>query len=82
MANLFFLGYLILKQTIQNLKSQGKFVKKIYAVKEMLELASQTETGNGRDYNSLANKCSKIPDSVSKKLFEQLVEDEEKYIPV
>lgn len=54
-------------------------VKKIHDVKEMLALATQMETGSARDYNRWANECSKNEDSVSKKLFEQLVADEESH---
>lgn len=54
-------------------------VKKIHNVKEMLELATQMETDSARDYNLWANECSQNADSVSKKLFELLVEDEERH---
>jgi bacterioferritin len=54
-------------------------VKKITAVKQMLELAAEMETGSVRDYNLWANECSKNADSASKKLFEALVDDEERH---
>jgi bacterioferritin len=54
-------------------------VKKIKEVKNMLELATSMETGSARDYNNWANECAKNSDSVSKKLFETLVEDEERH---
>ncbi|MBK9359066.1 MAG: bacterioferritin [Bacteroidales bacterium] len=54
-------------------------VKKIHEVKKMLELAVAMETGSARDYNMWANECSANADSVSKKLFELLVEDEERH---
>jgi len=54
-------------------------VKKIHDVKKMLETASEMETGSARDYNNWANECSKNADSVSKKLFELLVGDEERH---
>jgi bacterioferritin len=54
-------------------------VKKIHDVKKMLELAAIMETGSANDYNAWANECSKNADSVSKKLFEFLVEDEERH---
>jgi bacterioferritin len=54
-------------------------VKKIHQVKEMLELAAEMETASARDYNNWANECSKNADSVSKKLFEDLVQDEERH---
>lgn len=54
-------------------------VKKIKDVKKMLELAAEMETGSVRDYNLWANECSKNADSASKKLFETLVDDEERH---
>jgi len=54
-------------------------VKKIHKVKEMLDLAAKMETESANDYNQWANVCSQNADSVSKKLFEQLVEDEERH---
>ncbi len=52
-------------------------VEKIHDVKSMLELAAKMESQAAEDYNKWANICSENNDSVSKKLFEQLVEDEE-----
>ena len=52
-------------------------VQKIHDVKAMLEMATTMETASARDYNHWANECSKNEDSVSKKLFEELVADEE-----
>ena len=57
----------------------GGDVKKIHDVKKMLEMASSMETQSGLDYNAWANECAKLADSVSKKLFESLVEDEERH---
>lgn len=54
-------------------------VKKIHDVKEMLKVATEMETGSVSDYNNWANECAKNADSVSKKLFELLVEDEERH---
>jgi bacterioferritin len=54
-------------------------VKKIHDVKAMLELARQMEEGSARDYNVWANECAANADSVSKKIFEALVEDEERH---
>ena len=45
----------------------------------MLKLATQMEEGSARDYNLWANECSANADSVSKKLFEDLVMDEERH---
>ena len=53
--------------------------KKTHDVKEMLLLATQMEEHSARDYNHWANECSKNADSVSKKLFEDLVMDEERH---
>jgi bacterioferritin len=52
-------------------------VKKIHDVKEMLKLAAKMETESALDYNKWANECAQNADSVSKKIFEGLVEDEE-----
>ncbi|MGA3014639.1 MAG: bacterioferritin [Bacteroidales bacterium] len=57
----------------------GGDVKKIHDVKKMLEMAASMETQSGLDYNAWANECSKLADSVSKKLFESLVDDEERH---
>lgn len=54
-------------------------VKKIHDVKKMLELAGKMEENSANDYNKWANECTKNTDSVSKKLFESLVEDEERH---
>ena len=55
-------------------------VKKVHQVKEMLEMACQMEEDSARAYNLWANECSANADSVSKKLFEDLVIDEEKHL--
>jgi len=52
-------------------------VKKITDVKKMLEIAAQMESESAHDYNVWANECSQNADSVSKKIFEALVQDEE-----
>ncbi len=57
----------------------SKEVKKIHQVKEMLELAADMETASANDYNHWANECSQNADSVSKTLFEALVQDEERH---
>lgn len=54
-------------------------VKKIHDVKQMLEMAAEMETSSVRDYNNWALECSKNADSASKKIFEQLVDDEERH---
>ena len=54
-------------------------VEKIHDMKKMLEQARQMEEGGVRDYNEWANQCSANADSASKKLFEDLVMDEERH---
>lgn len=55
-------------------------VQKIHDVKEMLILAEKMESGSVNDYNLWANECAAGADSVSKKLFEALVEQEEMHL--
>ena len=54
-------------------------VKKIHNVKEMLDMAGQLEENAIKDYNRWANECATNADAVSKKLFEELVADEEQH---
>jgi bacterioferritin len=54
-------------------------VQKIHDVKKMLEMAAGMETGSVKDYNDWAIECSKNADSASKKIFEALVDDEERH---
>ena len=54
-------------------------VNKIQDVRKMLEMAASMEESSARDYNLWANECSANADSVSRKLFEALVEDEERH---
>jgi bacterioferritin len=54
-------------------------VQKIQDVGAMLELARKMEEGSVRDYNVWANECAANADSASKKIFEGLVEDEERH---
>lgn len=54
-------------------------VKKIHDVGEMLKQARKMEEESARDYNIWANECAANADSASKKLFEFLVEDEERH---
>ncbi|MBE0637632.1 MAG: bacterioferritin [Bacteroidales bacterium] len=51
----------------------------IHDVNEMLTLACKMEESSANDYNKWANECAQNADSVSKKLFESLVEDEERH---
>jgi bacterioferritin len=54
-------------------------VNKIHDVKQMLVMSAQMETSSANDYNVWANQCAQNADSVSKKLFEALVADEERH---
>ncbi|MFA6234796.1 MAG: ferritin-like domain-containing protein [Bacteroidota bacterium] len=54
-------------------------VQKLLSVREMLELARSMEEGSARDYNLWANESSANSDATTKKLFEQLVSDEERH---
>ncbi len=53
--------------------------KKLHDVKEMLKMATHMEQGSAHDYNLWANECASNADSVTKKLFEELVMDEERH---
>jgi bacterioferritin len=53
--------------------------KPIKNVREMLELGKKMEEGSAKDYNIWANECAKNADSASKKIFEELVLDEERH---
>lgn len=52
-------------------------VKPVKNVEEILAMARGMEEGSARDYNLWANECSANADAVSKKIFEQLVAEEE-----
>ena len=52
-------------------------VKKIKDPKAMLKCAADMEDESAEEYNVWANQCSANEDSVSKKIFEDLVLDEE-----
>jgi bacterioferritin len=60
------------------MKASGD-IKKVTDVVEMLKMARAMEEQSAMDYNRWANECSTNADSVSKKLFEQLVVDEERH---
>ncbi len=57
-------------------------VAKIHDVKSMLEMACDMEVQSARDYNGWANECSANADSGTKKVFEALVDDEERHFSV
>ncbi len=68
---------LFLKGEVEMVASHN--VTKITDVRQMLELAAKMETGSANDYNEWANECAQNADSMSKKLFETLVADEERH---
>lgn len=51
--------------------------QKIHDVKGMLQKAYEMESGSVNDYNEWANICAANADSVTKKMFEALVAEEE-----
>jgi len=55
-------------------------VEQVTEVKDMLAASMKMEQDSARDYNLWANECGARADSVSKKLFEALVEDEERHL--
>jgi len=68
---------LFLKGEVEMVPSTS--VKKVHDVKQMLELASEMENASVSDYNKFAIECSQNADSATKKIFEALVEDEERH---
>ena len=54
-------------------------VTKEHDVAKMLDMAKGMEQGSVRDYNLWANECAANADSGSKKIFEDLVADEERH---
>ena len=59
-----------------NMELAGE-VKKVHNVKEMLEMAANMEETSAQEYNEWANECARNADAVTKKLFEELVQEEE-----
>ncbi len=68
---------LFLKGDVE-MKTSGP-IQQVQDVKKMLEIGAQMEEGSARDYNLWANECAAKADSISKKLFEELVLDEERH---
>ncbi|HQP09868.1 MAG TPA: ferritin-like domain-containing protein, partial [Candidatus Omnitrophota bacterium] len=58
---------------------QADEVKKIHDVRQMLEKAAKMEEESIKDYNAWANECSQNADSASRKIFEELVAEEERH---
>jgi bacterioferritin len=57
----------------------AKTVEKVHDVEKMLRMARQMEEESAMAYNGWANQCSANADAMSKKLFEDLVADEERH---
>jgi len=55
-------------------------VEKIQDVQAMIEWACKAEEKTIQDYNGFANDCSAHADSQSKRLFEDLIVDEERHL--
>ncbi len=68
---LFLKGAIIMKASSE--------VDPVHTVKEMLDYSGKDELSAVRQYNLWANECAANADSVSKKLFEELVMDEERH---
>ncbi|KPK83127.1 MAG: bacterioferritin [Gemmatimonas sp. SM23_52] len=54
-------------------------VQKIHKVRDMLERAAAMEKQSAQEYNEWANECAANADSASKRIFEDLVADEERH---
>lgn len=52
-------------------------INQVRDVRAMLEMAARMEETSAQEYNEWANECAKNADAVSKKLFEELVGEEE-----
>ena len=68
---------LFLNGEVEMVASLG--VEKIHDVRQMLEKARKMEEDSTKDYNIWANECSVNADSASRKVFEGLVDDEERH---
>jgi bacterioferritin len=54
-------------------------VERVQDPQKMLAMAAEMEESSSRDYNAAALACAANADSVSKQIFEQLVQDEERH---
>jgi len=54
-------------------------VEKIHDVRAMLEMGRKMEADSVKSYNVWANECAANADSASKRVFETLVDDEERH---
>ena len=64
-------------KTVRDIVGPLLLIEKVTDVNEMLKMARSMEEQSAMDYNRWANECGANADSVSKKLFEDLVMDEE-----
>ena len=69
---------LFLKGEVEMICSEP--VEKIHNVKAMLEKAAKMESGSVEDYNKWANECAQHADAATKKVFENLVLQEEAHL--
>jgi bacterioferritin len=74
----------LLSERILFLKGEVKMemnsgISKIHDAKKMLEVAAKMEEKSALDYNKWANECGANSDNNTKKLFENLVNDEERH---
>ncbi|MBS1272286.1 MAG: Bacterioferritin [Candidatus Marinimicrobia bacterium] len=56
-----------------------EFVSREHEVEKMLKMARQMEEDSATSYNKWAKECADNADSASRKLFENLVDDEERH---
>ncbi|UCC49758.1 MAG: bacterioferritin [Gemmatimonadota bacterium] len=68
---------LFLKGEVEMKPSEG--VQKIHDVRQMLERAAKMEEQSAHEYNEWANECAANSDSASRRIFEELVADEERH---
>jgi len=61
------------------LMKPSKEVEPVHVVREMIEFSRSDEMSAIKNYNVWANECAANADSASKKLFENLVVDEERH---
>ncbi len=61
-----------------DMRSAGD-VARVQDPEKMLAMAAQMEDASAKDYNAAALACSANADAVSKQIFEQLVQDEERH---
>lgn len=54
-------------------------IKQVRDVRAMLKMSAEMEDTSAREYNEWANECAKNADAVSKKIFEELVSEEERH---